>query len=77
MTVWEQRDLPVLSALASTDDQEVRSGFLDISLAQETLGIDLTSSAIHDSIRRTAPRERSGAGRGMRHRARSRRLGGR
>lgn len=50
MTVWERRDLPVLSALENAEDQELRAGYLDISLAHETLGVGLTSSEIHDSI---------------------------
>ena len=28
MTVWERRDLPVLRALATSDDDHVRSGYL-------------------------------------------------
>lgn len=50
MTVWERRDLPVLSALASATDRELQAGYLDISLARETLGLGLTSSEIRDSI---------------------------
>ena len=50
MNAWERRDLPVLAALANTEDQHVRSGYLDISLAQKTLGLDLTNSEIHDAV---------------------------
>jgi hypothetical protein len=50
VNAWEQRDLPVLAALANTEDQHVRRGYLDISLARETLGLDLTSSEIHDAV---------------------------
>ena len=50
MSVWERRDLPLLAALSTTDDQNLRSGFLDISLAQEMLGLDLRNGEIHDSI---------------------------
>jgi hypothetical protein len=50
VNVWERRDLPVLSALATTEDQHVRAGFLDLSLAQSTLGVDLTNSEAHDAI---------------------------
>jgi hypothetical protein len=35
MTVWERRDLPVLQALA-TSDQHLRHGFLGLSVRHET-----------------------------------------
>ncbi len=48
MTVWERRDLPVLRALATSDDQNLQNGFL--SVADNPLGLDLTAGEIHDAI---------------------------
>jgi hypothetical protein len=51
MTVWERRHLPVLHALATSDDENLRHGFLSISERRgETLALDLTAGEIHDAI---------------------------
>jgi hypothetical protein len=44
MTVWERRDLPVLRALADTDDENILQGHLHLSADDESpLGLDLTT----------------------------------
>jgi hypothetical protein len=52
MTVWEQRDLPVLRALATSEDDQVRSGFVSVRVGGpgEHLGLDLDGAAVHDAI---------------------------
>jgi hypothetical protein len=51
MTLWEQRDLPVLEALATSDDENVRQGFLLLSSSEGTsLGLNLTVEEIYDAI---------------------------
>jgi hypothetical protein len=52
MTVWERRDLPVLRALATSDDDHVRSGFLSMraGVPDEHLGLALDGAQVHDSI---------------------------
>jgi hypothetical protein len=50
-SVWEQRDLPVLQALASSEDENLKHGFLSISThSDNTLGLALPASAIFESI---------------------------
>jgi hypothetical protein len=51
MTVWEARDLPVLTALATSDDPALREGFLRIGdSVDDVLGIDLSAGQVHDAI---------------------------
>ena len=52
MTVWERRDLPVLQALATSRDDNVRSGFVSLhpGTQSEHLGLDLDGAEIHDAI---------------------------
>ena len=51
MTVWERRDLPVLRALATSDDENVRQGFLHLSAAEaKPLGLDLTMEEVYDAV---------------------------
>ncbi len=52
MTVWERRDLPVLRALATSDDENLRNGYLHLSTLSdsEPLGLDLTAGEFHDAI---------------------------
>jgi len=51
VTVWERRDLPVLRALATTDDENVRQGYVHLSGDQETpLGLDLTANDVSDAL---------------------------
>jgi hypothetical protein len=51
MTVWERRDLPVLRALAASDDENVRQGFLHLSTTEEKpLGLDLTTEEVYDAV---------------------------
>lgn len=51
MTVWEHRDLPVLAALAASDDENLRHGFLSLGEAGSSqLDLDLTAGEIHDAI---------------------------
>lgn len=51
MSVWERRDLPVLQALATSDDEILRHGFLSIeSDGQSALGLDLSAGDLHDAI---------------------------
>jgi hypothetical protein len=49
VTVWERRDLPVLRALASSDDDNLRHGFLDLT-NDNPLGLELDAGEIHDAI---------------------------
>jgi hypothetical protein len=51
MTLWERRDLPVLRALATTDNEDVRQGYLHLSSEQERpLGLDLTTREVYDAL---------------------------
>jgi hypothetical protein len=51
MTVWERRDLPVLRALADTDDENILQGHLHLSADDESpLGLDLTTAEIYDAV---------------------------
>ena len=49
MTIWERRDLPVLRALATSDDPHLQHGFLTVS-GPSTLGLALSAGEIHDAI---------------------------
>jgi hypothetical protein len=48
MTVWERRDLPVLRALAASDDNNLAHGFLNVE--DRALGLDLSAGEIHDAV---------------------------
>lgn len=48
MTVWERRDLPVLRALATSVDANVRDGFLNVG--DGALDLVLSAGEIHDAI---------------------------
>jgi hypothetical protein len=51
MTVWERRDLPVLRALADTDDENILQGVLNLSAENgNPLGLDLTFEEIYDAV---------------------------
>jgi hypothetical protein len=51
MTVWERRDLPVLQALAGTDDENLRQGFLHLSSGGvNPLGLDLSTDEVYDAL---------------------------
>ena len=51
MTTWENRDLPVLRALATTDDENVRNGFLMLRLGRTgTLELSLADQEIHEAV---------------------------
>lgn len=52
MTVWTERDLPVLEALANPPDEHLRLGYLSIGHGRgaEALGVDLSDDAIYDSL---------------------------
>jgi hypothetical protein len=51
MSVWERRDLPVLQALATSGDENLRHGFLSIeSDGRNALGLDLSAGELHDAI---------------------------
>lgn len=50
MSLWEQRDLPVLRALAQSDDAELRDhGVLRVGKAS-ALGLDLSPGELHDAV---------------------------
>jgi len=49
MTVWEQRDLPVLQALAASEDEDVRQGVLDLSNGQP-LDLEMGSAEVYDAV---------------------------
>jgi hypothetical protein len=49
MTVWEHRDLPVLLALATSEDENVRQGFLNLSDGHP-LELDMGSAEIYAAV---------------------------
>lgn len=50
MTIWERRDFPVLHALANSEDDNVRHGFIDEDHAAEMLGLELSNAEIHQAL---------------------------
>jgi len=51
MTVWERRDLHVLRALATSEDDNVRQGSLSLSATDEQpLGLDLTTADVYAAV---------------------------
>jgi DNA-binding PadR family transcriptional regulator len=52
VTVWERRDLPVLQALATSEDSYVREGYVMVGHGKggEALGLELSEGEIHDAI---------------------------
>ncbi len=52
MTVWERRDLPVLQALATSDDHYVREGYFSLGhdRGKQTLQLDMSDAEIHDAL---------------------------
>jgi hypothetical protein len=51
LTVWERRDLPVLRALATSDDRNLQHGLLHLGAgATDPLGLDLPNGDVHDAI---------------------------
>jgi hypothetical protein len=52
VSLWEERDLLVLRALATTEDDNLRHGFLHMARGHgaEALQLDLSVDAIHDAI---------------------------
>jgi hypothetical protein len=51
VTIWERRDLPVLQALATSEDEGVRQGFLNVGATdQQALGLDLPVNDVHDAL---------------------------
>jgi hypothetical protein len=49
-TVWERRDLPVLRALATSDDEHLRHGLLSLDPGENALGLELSAGEVHDAI---------------------------
>lgn len=50
-TFWERRDLPVLRALATSDDEDLRHGFLSITERQEApLGLELEAGDVYAAV---------------------------
>ena len=52
MSVFSDRALPVLQALASSDDEHVKAGFLTVGhgRAATSLGVPLEDGVIHDTL---------------------------
>ena len=51
MSVWTERDLPVLEALTNAPTEETRHGFLSLGDgAGESLGLELDDAVIHDAL---------------------------
>lgn len=50
MTVWTERDLPVLQAIASADDDHLREGFLFIGGETDQLGLGMEPLDAIDSV---------------------------
>jgi hypothetical protein len=50
VTVWETRDLPVLRALTTSDDENLRHGVLHLRSTPSPLGVDLSPSEMHDAL---------------------------
>jgi hypothetical protein len=50
VTVWNARDLPVLRALADSEDQHIREGFLYLGGNTDQLGLNLASLDVMDSV---------------------------
>lgn len=52
MSLWEERDVPVLRALATTEDDNLRHGFLHMTRGHgaEALQLELPAEAVHESI---------------------------
>jgi hypothetical protein len=52
VTVWTQRDLPVLEALSAPRDEHLRLGYLTIDYGRgsDVLGVALSDDAIYDSL---------------------------
>ena len=52
MSVWTDRDLPVLVALTAPSDEYIRDGYLTLGHGRggDSLGLDLSDDVIHDSL---------------------------
>jgi hypothetical protein len=51
MTTWERRDLPVLRALATSTDSNLRHGILSVGPQRvEALEVELDGLEVHDSV---------------------------
>jgi hypothetical protein len=52
VTIWDDRDLPVLRALAATDHHEIRDGYLILGddAAREKLGLDLPPDELERAV---------------------------
>jgi hypothetical protein len=51
MTVWDRRDLPVLQALAVSEDERLRHGFLVVGEeGKNALAVDLSGGELHDAV---------------------------
>jgi hypothetical protein len=51
MTLWERRDLPVLRALATSDDENIRQGYLQLSRQdQNPLGLSLEVDEVFEAV---------------------------
>ncbi len=51
MTIWERRDLPVLRALADTEDDNILQVVLQLSSEEKTpLELDLTTGEVYDAV---------------------------
>jgi hypothetical protein len=53
VTVWEERDLPLLHALATSDDERLRHGYLTLRGDDATpLGLPFDADELHDALLR-------------------------
>lgn len=51
MTVWERRDLPTLQLLATSDDEDLRNGFVSVGRREkQPLGTALAPGEFHDAM---------------------------
>jgi hypothetical protein len=50
MTIWERRDFPVLQALATSDDEDIRQGVLQLDAEKKPVGLDLSIEEIYDAV---------------------------
>jgi hypothetical protein len=51
VTIWERRDLPVLRALATSEDENLRQGFLHLDATeQQPLGLELPAKDVRDAL---------------------------
>jgi hypothetical protein len=49
MTTWERRDLPVLRALATSEDENVRQGVLNLG-DEQPLPLEMSTAEVYDAV---------------------------